>query len=883
MRINRYFSAISLLSLLFIATESSAIDIPPNLANSEWVTPKGLEGAYIARIPIEVQGKILVMISYPYKDPLSARSGLYAFNPATKTWEMQGKTWPGAHAMSNHYSSQIYSNSKGEIFAYYSPLKKFRRFTTEGWVDVASTGPAASLDTDTGVIRGDKVYMQGYETVSGVSVFSVYVYDTLNDKWEAKVDTATAPLGPRRSFTVDRDGDFILAGAGNSGPLCVKDGVNPWPGCMGIAKVPSTGGLPIDLDTGTYNGNATNGKCCAQDFYITANADGSRLFAQNWRDSYLFDYLDNNWKIFEQGSYGNGPPMPHAVGDNGIVTSQKYFDTADSFYYLGKNNKKIPTGFAILDNDSEIVTNIKNIISFDQGKTFFALYNFQGTKKTVLLNPSDPNSKWNGGITFLELDPLGAKHTISFKPKISTYLGGVGHDEVIGTGILNSGNETKVVIAGNFAGGTPIISDSPTITLGASATSRARIAVINPTMTESLEIILGNRILDIDVNKANSSIAAIGDFGVFVTTYANSLGSFKFIPASSLPGLTALAAEGKDRSMDSARVALTDDQKIVTLVANTLTLWSQTGEKISERTIGKTHFTDLAVLPDGIFVSGFQQYTSVLSGVPQKAYPVQVAFVHKYSLGTLDFVDKTWDYASQAVGDSANMADTRAYRLKVGEDGKLYVAGESAGGNTIYRWNGKDLSTPTLVSVDPYTDAWNTASAHLGYHAIIDPQTMTVIRGQTIVPRLPSNNLGNTFRTRAVTADHLGTVYVGGTSACCSRGRSALRMFDQALPPYLGGESSLLIMDASLKFAQRWTAFVHPESKGLFNINGVVKENPTGDNGEIVDIATDNGLKVLVGNAPQGKIFTSNGALHPTPYDPDGNDNASDAYMMIWE
>ena len=34
---------------------------------------------------------------------------------------------------------------------------------------------------------------------------------------------------------------------------------------------------------------------------------------------------------------------------------------------------------------------------------------------------------------------------------------------------------------------------------------------------------------------------------------------------------------------------------------------------------------------------------------------------------------------------TANMADTRIYRLHKGNDGKLYVVGESASGNTIYR------------------------------------------------------------------------------------------------------------------------------------------------------------------------------------------------------
>ena len=43
-----------------------------------------------------------------------------------------------------------------------------------------------------------------------------------------------------------------------------------------------------------------------------------------------------------------------------------------------------------------------------------------------------------------------------------------------------------------------------------------------------------------------------------------------------------------------------------------------------------------------------------------------------------------YGWKGQHVADIQLMADTRGYRLAVGRDGKLYLGGESAGGNTIW-------------------------------------------------------------------------------------------------------------------------------------------------------------------------------------------------------
>lgn len=51
----------------------------------------------------------------------------------------------------------------------------------------------------------------------------------------------------------------------------------------------------------------------------------------------------------------------------------------------------------------------------------------------------------------------------------------------------------------------------------------------------------------------------------------------------------------------------------------------------------------------------------------------------------------SWGFHEDNV--TLDMADTRMYRLSVGPDGQLYSAGETAGGNTIFRYDGKATET----------------------------------------------------------------------------------------------------------------------------------------------------------------------------------------------
>ena len=190
--------------------------------------------------------------------------------------------------------------------------------------------------------------------------------------------------------------------------------------------------------------------------------------------------------------------------------------------------------------------------------------------------------------------------------------------------------------------------------------------------------------------------------------------------------------------------------------------------------------------------------------------PVQVAFLQARTTAGLDQRWDLWDYDPQTL--DADMADTRAYRVDT--DGRtLVVAGESAGGNSIYRWDGRDLSTRTNIRTGPSDDPFNTKSNHIGYLAVVDTAQRAVSRGSFVVPRL-SSGAGNTFRVRdGAVAVQGSRVVLGGESACCVPDRDSLRVEGRPVGDYAGSDANVLVYDLALA-RERWQAFSLVGGKG---------------------------------------------------------------------
>lgn len=215
---------------------------------------------------------------------------------------------------------------------------------------------------------------------------------------------------------------------------------------------------------------------------------------------------------------------------------------------------------------------------------------------------------------------------------------------------------------------------------------------------------------------------------------------------------------------DDARVCAGPSGGAVVLANKRVSVLDSAGKVTAEFGTAGGFVNDVACDPtsQAIFVVGFDNKHGTPPG--QKRYPVQVAFVRAYDLrGEQRWQAYAW--GGQEVADRQLMADTRAYRIALGDDGKLYVAGESAGGNTIWLRSSRNLDeTLPMPKFDAFQHAYNTAANHITAVVRLDPKTGASEAATLLLARLP-NGKGNTIRPRAITADAQGNIFVGGASA----------------------------------------------------------------------------------------------------------------------
>ncbi|BAZ38697.1 hypothetical protein NIES4101_46380 [Calothrix sp. NIES-4101] len=264
---------------------------------------------------------------------------------------------------------------------------------------------------------------------------------------------------------------------------------------------------------------------------------------------------------------------------------------------------------------------------------------------------------------------------------------------------------------------------------------------------------------------------------------------------------------------------------------------------VTQITISADYVEDIAIKNNKLYVVGYNNQRNT-----QKKQPVQSAFLRCFQItNTLTQLWQTWGFSGNELGN--DMADTRMYRV-VANDSEVAVLGESAGGNTAYRWNGKDLSTSTLVTYDMFNDAFDAKSAHFSYYAIVDASTGTVKRGQFSIPRLlPSSSRSNTNRTRSLAFDE-NNLYIGTFSSFQISNRDFVKFLGQKPPIYKDGDAALLKVPNDLKVRDFWF---------------------TPGNGQVLFFDSNCTVINVAANTPQNPLLNGIGRV-----------NQEDTYVIIW-
>ncbi|MDZ8223289.1 hypothetical protein [Nostoc sp. ChiVER01] len=247
------------------------------------------------------------------------------------------------------------------------------------------------------------------------------------------------------------------------------------------------------------------------------------------------------------------------------------------------------------------------------------------------------------------------------------------------------------------------------------------------------------------------------------------------------------------------------DGLVIHQSVNTLSIYDTGLNFKAKRSFEVTEVMDFEYKNKYLYVSGFQQQKR--SGIP-----VQIAFLYRMGFnGTSIFglpnlqgsnQGKLWGYSPASLVD--NMADTRLNRLHISGN-KLYVLGSVYGGNSIFRWNGKNLLTETLITTDKYTNAAQTRDETKVYTGVVDLTSFSVERGQLSITRLPSTGgLGDGNSNFPKTIYSNGSdIFVGSSAAYAIPNRDSQTFLGKLIPPYRG-DASFLVFPTNLKSRKAW-------------------------------------------------------------------------------
>ncbi|MEO1445534.1 MAG: hypothetical protein AAFV46_04730 [Cyanobacteria bacterium J06635_11] len=270
-----------------------------------------------------------------------------------------------------------------------------------------------------------------------------------------------------------------------------------------------------------------------------------------------------------------------------------------------------------------------------------------------------------------------------------------------------------------------------------------------------------------------------------------------------------------------SRVAMSADGFIGVIAGKTVHLYDNNNTEVFTKERDYTGVTDIEVRScDGeqlVYVTSFRNASFVdLNG---KRNPVQIA-----RLEALDFTGvvqwSLFDDSTETI--KQNVADTRLYRVTMGRDGYLYIAGESAGTATIFRWRGQPMTAdeqigrarPFVARIDEYSQLHNSGSAHLPYYARVHPTEGELVTAQMSFPRR-SNTKANAMRLGDIAVGENGGLFFGGAASASIANRENLTLNGAPVGGYAGRDRTWMSIAPDFRTRNFWTVLADEGGKGI--------------------------------------------------------------------
>ena len=305
------------------------------------------------------------------------------------------------------------------------------------------------------------------------------------------------------------------------------------------------------------------------------------------------------------------------------------------------------------------------------------------------------------------------------------------------------------------------------------------------------------------------------------------------------------------------RVAVTPDGQIGAIADKTIYLYDADNNNIFSRLRDYTAVTDIEVFSCNgqqiVYVTSFQN--ARFTGLNGKRNPVQIARLEAFDTNA----EVLWSlFGDRPETIKQNVADTRLYRVTMGRDGYLYIAGESAGTATIFRWRGQPMTeeeqlgqTPPFLSrIDENSSLHNSGAAHLPYYARVHPTEGELVTAQMSFPRL-SNTKANAMRLGDIAVGADGSLYFGGAASASIPNRENLTLNGVSVGEYGGKDRAWMAIAPDFQARKFWTVLAAQKGKGI--VRGV----DTGYGYSAALSNAENGTVPVSTGTEEGRVFIS--------------------------